>query len=78
MDLDEKRMGYEDFIIYYMSGTGNTYRAALMMMAAERSGKTPSHVFPIERGGPKEGTLDGERSLIGLLMPTHGFTDHGR
>jgi ferredoxin len=67
-------MGYEDFSVYFMTGTGNTYRTALRMAEVAGDREIPSRIFPIEEGTPKKEMMKGERHLLGLMMPTHGFT----
>ena len=67
-------MRYEDARIYFMTGTGNSYRAALWTGEVVRGQGTPARVLPIEKGRLQPGTGDGKPRLLGLLMPTHGFT----
>lgn len=67
-------MGYEDFSIYFMTGTGNTYRTALWMAQAAEDRIIPSHTIPIEKGTPLAEMMKGKRHLLGIMMPTHGFT----
>lgn len=57
-----------------MTGTGNSYRAAVRMGEVFRGQGRPAHVLPIEKGGPQRKMMEGGRRLLGLLMPTHGFT----
>ncbi len=66
-------MIYEDVRIYFMTGTGNTYRAAVRMAEVIQGQGRAAHVLPIEKGGPEPTLMDGGRRLIGLMMPTHGF-----
>lgn len=67
-------MRYDNALIYYMTGTGNSYRAARWIGEAVRGRGTPARVRPIERGGPEPGVVREGRFLLGLLNPTHGFT----
>ena len=59
-------MGYEDFSVYFMTGTGNTYRTALRMAEVAEDRKIPSRIFPIEEGTPKKEKMKGEQHLLGL------------
>jgi len=57
-----------------MSGTGNTYRAATWMgIEAEKRGFL-ARVIPVEEGRPEGEIKDGKNHLVGVAMPTHGFT----
>ena len=67
-------MRYKDVSIYFMTGTGNSYRAAIQMAEAAKNHEVSVRVLPIEKGGPSRGIMDGEQRLLGLIMPTHGFT----
>ncbi|MHB0877664.1 MAG: EFR1 family ferrodoxin [Anaerolineae bacterium] len=65
---------YQSLLIYFTSGTGNTYRAcAWVAEEAARMG-IPTRVVPIEAAKPNEEIPQGPEGLLGLAMPTHGFT----
>ena len=65
-------MSYEKATLYYVSGTGNTFRAAKWMSAKAASRGVRTEVIAIERARPESEIADG--GLVGLLMPTHAFT----
>ncbi len=65
---------YDKVIIYFMSGTGNSYRVATWMGQQARAAGTQSRVIPIENASPAEEVSDGDNNLMGIVMPTHGFT----
>lgn len=66
-------MKYEKLSIYFMSGTGNSYRAACWMAEEARKTGIKVEVIPISGGKPKVEIDPSPRQLIGLAMPTHGF-----
>ena len=67
-------MRYDNAALYYMTGTGNTRRVALWMAdAAQRKGVT-AEARSIEEVEPTAVTAPDEGGLLGILMPTHGFT----
>lgn len=67
-------MTYRDTTVYVYSGTGNSRRVALWL--AEAAGKAGSSVTfaPIGSADPDQGVGYGRHALLGLVMPTHGFT----
>lgn len=67
-------MSYKEATIYFLSGTGNSYRAASWMAEAVREKGAITRVIPINRGNPASEVKDGPEHLLGLLLPTHGFT----
>ena len=66
-------MGYERVILYFMSGTGNTFRAATWMLEAAEGTGSPARLVPIEEGRPEEEIDQRVEDLVGVAMPTHGF-----
>lgn len=61
--------------IYFMSGTGNSYRVASWVSdyCLQQPG-TSSAVIPIERSRPSVEIHDTSEELLGIVMPTHAFT----
>lgn len=59
---------------YYLSGTGNSYRAACWMAEACRQHGVPSGVSPIQQASPGVELPINGNSLAALITPTHGFT----
>lgn len=67
-------MSYRETALYFYTGTGNSRRVAVWM--ADAAGEAGSEVIlsPIESARPPEEIGDGKEALLGLAMPTHGFT----
>ena len=57
-----------------MSGTGNTRRAALWIAEAARQSGSAVTVRAIDRSGDADSEQPATGDLLGVLMPTHGFT----
>lgn len=58
-------------LLYFFSGTGNSYRAATWMAEAAREKGLETRVIPLDAAEPaQEITPD---LLVGLLAPTHAF-----
>jgi len=67
-------MIYQEATLYFFTGTGNSYRVAVWMAGAARDAGADVTVRPIESAHPAEEIGKGETMLLGLVMPTHGFT----
>lgn len=70
-------MNTDDVLLYFLSGTGNTYRTAQWMAEAARSQGATARVIPIDAANPKielAGESTAGSQLVGLLAPTHAFT----
>ena len=67
-------MPYQTATIYFMSGTGNSFRAATWIAEAAQGQGADAQAVPIGNGRPAEEIQEGEAHLLGLVMPTHGFT----
>lgn len=67
-------MPYQTATIYFMSGTGNSFRAATWLAEAAQEQGILAQVVPIGSGRPAEEIKEGAEHLVGLVMPTHGFT----
>lgn len=60
--------------LFFLSGTGNTYRAATWLRdQAAAAGVSPT-LRPLDSPGDLAALPRGPRHLLGLLTPTHGFT----
>jgi len=68
-----EKPGYEKLALFFMSGTGNSYRNArwIEAEAAGRSLEAAMHLVPVTH--PASVTVERE-TLFGFVMPTHGFT----
>lgn len=65
---------YEKAAIYYMSGSGNTYRVANWMdEAAKENGINPC-LASIESAKPEKEIEASDKQLVAMFLPTHGFT----
>jgi len=60
--------------LYYLSGTGNSYRAANWLHEACNINGINSHLIPIQSSDPKVEIATGSESLVAFIYPTHGFT----
>ena len=69
-------MGKGTLLLYFFSGTGNSYRAALWMAETARQHGWEARVIPLDQAQPKldfDAQAGGTR-MVGLVCPTHGFT----
>lgn len=69
-----RAVSYREATFYFFTGTGNSYRVAAWMADATREAGTAVTVRPIESARPAKEIGAGETALVGLVMPTHGFT----
>ncbi len=67
-------MHYREAIFYFYTGTGNSYRVAAWMADAARETEATVTLAPIGAAHPAAEIAEDESSLLGLAMPTHGFT----
>jgi ferredoxin len=66
-------MLYEHLTCYYLSGTGNSYRAAQWLAEAAEARGVESAVIPIDRAAPKQELQAGPTQLVGIYHPAHGL-----
>jgi len=66
-------MSYERLTCYYLSGTGNSFRAARWLAEATEAHGVASAVIPIERAAPREELRPGPTQLVGIYHPAHGL-----
>jgi Pyruvate/2-oxoacid:ferredoxin oxidoreductase delta subunit len=67
-------MRYRTVTLYFLTGTGNSYRVAAWLAEAARDAGAAVTVRPIEAAAPAQEVGVGEGALLVLTMPTHGFT----
>jgi ferredoxin len=67
-------MGYRRATFYFYSGTGNSRRVAAWMADAAGDAGSAVTLGAIGSGRPEEKVGRGEEALLGLVLPTHGFT----
>lgn len=65
---------YRKVALYYMSGTGNTYRASQWIADEATDQGSEVVLSPLEAADPGEDLSPGPDQLVGMLMPTHGLT----
>jgi Pyruvate/2-oxoacid:ferredoxin oxidoreductase delta subunit len=61
-------------LIYYLSGTGNALVAARWFAERARERAIPAEIIPIDRFRTPIEVPGGEKTLIGFMYPTHGFS----
>ncbi len=67
-------MAYSDGTVYFMSGTGNSFRAATWLAEAARARGVEARLVQIAAGAAVRDEPGGAGRLVGLVFPTHGFT----
>ncbi len=67
-------MPYKNAVIYFWSGTGNSYRVSTWMGSIAEKNGLNSRVLSIDKRNPTEEIKGGSDSLMGIVFPTHGFT----
>ncbi len=67
-------MNYKKITIYYMTGTGNSFRTASWMAETAREHGADARVVPHEEGRPEEEVNDEGDNMLGIVFPTHAFT----
>ncbi|HOU55137.1 MAG TPA: hypothetical protein PLQ97_14505 [Myxococcota bacterium] len=66
-------MPYERLTCYFLSGTGNSFRAARWLAEAAEADGVETAVIPIERAAPREELRPGPGQLVALYHPAHGL-----
>jgi ferredoxin len=66
-------MNYKNTVIYFMSGTGNTLRAAKLAGGHAREIGTDVIFRWVTESNPEAEIRDDEETMVGVMMPTHGF-----
>ncbi len=67
-------MSYRKTIIYFTSGTGNSYRVAKWAEQIANKKNAKASVITIEDANPRKEIDDRSDTIVGFIMPTHGFT----
>jgi len=71
-------MIYDSATVFFYSGTGNSLRVAMWMAGIVREAGVPATVSPSSGAAPEwpagEQPAGSGASLVGLVLPTHGFT----
>ena len=66
-------MSYNRILLYFASGTGNSYRAATWIQDSAARRGTDARVIHLSNAQPREEIPDDGDTLVGILTPTHGF-----
>jgi hypothetical protein len=66
-------MSYQDLTCYFLSGTGNSYRAAQWLADAAAASGAKTRVIPIDRAQPRTDLRFGSDQLVGIYHPAHGL-----
>lgn len=67
-------MHYRSLVIHFMSGTGNSFRAATWLKEISSTKGINSQLNQIIKINRNRNLGQGFSDLIGLIFPTHGFT----
>ncbi len=67
-------MSYQHVALYFYTGTGNSYRVATWLAGAAEAAGANITLRSIESAQPADEIEQGGSALVGLVMPTHGFT----
>ncbi len=73
-ETGQKAAMYRHLSIYYLSGTGNALVAARWFADHAREQGMTADTIPIDRFRTPLKAPGGQRTLIGFLYPTHGFS----
>jgi len=65
---------YQNAFLYFMSGTGNTYRITTWAEEEFKHHDMKAVISPFEHADPAKEIIPGDKSVVGLFLPTHGFT----
>lgn len=67
-------MNYRNMTVYFLTGTGNSYRAACWLAEQAQAGGMAAAVIAAEAARPERELAAGPGQLFGLVFPVHGFT----
>lgn len=70
----EPESSYQKVVLYYTTGTGNSFRAATWFAEAARAVGAEVAMASIEEANPPQQLAPGPGTLVGIFGPTHGFT----
>ncbi len=65
---------YQRVTVYFMTGTGNSYRASQWFVDAAKQRGLETQLASLDQAQPADELHPGPGQLLGLVMPTHGFT----
>ncbi|EGW39132.1 EFR1 family ferrodoxin [Desulfosporosinus sp. OT] len=67
-------MQYSSCLIYFLTGTGNSYRAATWMAATHTNKGINSKLYQITKPHEDADYEENGKDIVGFVYPTHGFT----
>ncbi|MBW2690822.1 MAG: EFR1 family ferrodoxin, partial [Deltaproteobacteria bacterium] len=67
-------MSYRKAVIYFLSGTGNSYRVAAWMEQQAAEAGLSTEIRSVNNANPEQEIDASSETLLGLVFPTHGFT----
>lgn len=70
---DSKELAICKALLYYYSGTGNTYQTALWVREELEKKRVHTQVLSLREGVEGE-KIEGSNHLVGILSPVHAFT----
>jgi ferredoxin len=65
---------YKNCLIYYWSGTGNSYRISTWVEEKTHEHDLPSQLKSIDIYNPAKEIKNNKDNITGIIFPTHGFT----
>lgn len=65
---------YKKAVIYYLSGTGNSYRLSKLLADTTEEKGIHTIISPVNDASALVEIEDGRKCIFGLVFPTHGFT----
>ena len=67
-------MVYRKAVIYFLSGTGNSYRVSTWLEQQATAAGLETKICSVNNAHPQQEIADSGETLLGLVFPTHGFT----
>ena len=67
-------MAYKNTTVYFMSGTGNSYRVSKWVGEIAKKNGSNTEVHSAMNNEPVTKIKHGNDNIIGIIFPTHGFT----
>lgn len=67
-------MSYRQAVIYFLSGTGNSYRVTTWLEQQLVDAGIQTRILTLNSAQPEQEIEANSETLLGLVFPTHGFT----
>jgi Pyruvate/2-oxoacid:ferredoxin oxidoreductase delta subunit len=71
--IQSRPMPYDRLVCYFLSGTGNSFRAARWLAEAAEERGIASSVIPIDHSAARTELHAGAAQLVGIYHPAHGL-----